>query len=137
MRARVFVEPQMGATYEQQLTFARVAEEEGFDAFFRSDHYLHFGGDPGPGPTDTMVTLAGLARETSTIRLGTLVAANTFRFPGPLAISVAQIDVMSGGRVELGLGAAWFEAEHRAYAMPFPATGERFERLAEQLEIVT
>ena len=138
MRARVFIEPQMGATYEQQLAMARGAESAGFDAFFRSDHYLHFfTNDPGPGPTDTMVTLGALARETTTIRLGTLVAASTFRFPGPLAITVAQIDVMSGGRVELGLGAAWNEAEHRAYAIPFPALGERFERLGEQLAILT
>ena len=83
------------------------------------------------------MTLAGLARETSRIRLGTLVTSATFRLPGPLAIAVAQVDQMSGGRVELGLGAGWFEAEHQAYGIPFPAVGERFDRLAEQLEIVT
>ena len=137
MRLRIFVEPQMGATYDQQLAVATTAEVEGFDAFFRSDHYLHMGGDPGPGPTDAWITLAGLARDTNTIRLGTLVTPVTFRLPGPLAISVAQVDAMSGGRVELGLGAGWFEAEHKAYAIPFPATGERFALLEEQLEIIT
>jgi F420-dependent oxidoreductase-like protein len=94
-------------------------------------------GDGLPGPTDSWVTLGGIARETSTIRLGTMVTSATFRYPGPLAISVAQVDEMSGGRVELGLGAGWFEAEHKAYAIPFPALGERFDRLSEQLDILT
>jgi alkanesulfonate monooxygenase len=137
MRLTVFVEPQQGATYEQQLAVARHAEQCGYDAFFRSDHYLAMSGDGGPGPTDAWTTLAGLARETSTIRLGTMVTSATFRLPGPLAITVAQVDAMSGGRVEMGLGAGWFEAEHRAYAIPFPPTAERFDRLAEQLAIVT
>lgn len=137
MRLRIFTEPQLGATYDQLLAVAKTTEQEGFDAFFRSDHYMHFGGDPGPGSTDAWVTLAGLARETERIRLGTLVTPITFRLPGPLAISVAQVDAMSGGRVELGLGAGWFEAEHKAYAVPFPPTGERFEQLEEQLAIVT
>jgi F420-dependent oxidoreductase-like protein len=138
MLLRIFTEPQQGATYHQQLAVARTAEELGFDAFFRSDHYLRMGdGDPGPGPTDTLVTLAGLARETSSIRLGALVASSTFRLPGPLAIAVAQIDAMSAGRVELGLGTGWFDDEHRAYGIPFPPLGERFDRLEEQLEIVT
>ncbi len=137
MRLRIFTEPQFGATYEQLLAVAKTTEEEGFDAFFRSDHYLHFGGDPGPGSTDAWVSLAGLARETSRIRLGTLVTPITFRLPGPLAISVAQVDAMSGGRVELGIGAGWYEAEHKAYAIPFPPMGERFAQLEEQLEIVT
>jgi F420-dependent oxidoreductase-like protein len=138
MLLRIFTEPQQGATYDQQLAVARTAEKLGFDAFFRSDHYLRMGdGDPGPGPTDALVTLAGLARETSTIRLGTLMAASTFRLPGPLAISVAQLDSMSAGRVELGLGAAWFDDEHRAYGIPFPPLAERFDRLEEQLEILT
>src|SRR5205823_9372979 len=120
-----------------QLRLARHAEELGFDAYFRSDHYLTMGGDGLPGPTDSWVTLGALAVQTTRIRLGTLVTSATFRYPGPLAISVAQVDQMSGGRVELGLGAGWFEAEHKAYAIPFPPTGERFDRLAEQLEIIT
>src|SRR5215210_2569579 len=126
----------MGATYDELLAVARRAEETGFDAFFRSDHYLTMGGDGLPGPTDAWVTLAGLARETSRIRLGTLVTPATFRLPGPLAISVAQVDAMSGGRVELGLGAGWYDAEHAAYGIPYPGTKERFERFEEQIEIV-
>jgi F420-dependent oxidoreductase-like protein len=138
MRLRIFTEPQQGASYDDLLAVARCAEEEGFDAFFRSDHYLKMGDVDGrPGPTDAWITLAGLARDTSRIRLGTLVTSATFRLPGPLAVSVAEVDAMSGGRVELGLGAGWFDGEHRAYGIPFPATGERFERLEEQLEIVT
>ncbi|GAB3155855.1 LLM class F420-dependent oxidoreductase [Microbispora hainanensis] len=138
MKLRIFTEPQQGASYDDLLTVAQAAERLGFDAFFRSDHYLRMGeGDPLPGPTDAWITLAGLARETSRIRLGTLVSAATFRLPGPLAISVAQVDQMSGGRVELGLGTGWFEEEHTAYGIPFPPLGERFERFEEQLEIVT
>ena len=138
MRLRIFVEPQQGATYEDQLQVARCAEDEGFDAFFRSDHYLRMGnGDGLPGPTDAWTTLAGLARETTSIRLGTLVTSGTFRWPGPLAITVAQVDAMSGGRVELGLGAGWYEDEHRAYAIPFPPLRERLARLEEELAIIT
>jgi F420-dependent oxidoreductase-like protein len=137
MRLRIFVEPQQGATYDTLRRAAQCAEASGFDAFFRSDHYLHFGaGDGLPGPTDAWVTLAGLARETSRIRLGTLVTSATFRRPGPLAISVAQVDEMSGGRVELGLGAGWYDAEHAAYGIPFPGLKERFDRLEEQLEAI-
>jgi F420-dependent oxidoreductase-like protein len=137
MQLRIFVEPQQGATYETLRAAARCAEDAGFDAFFRSDHYLKMGqGDGLPGPTDAWTTLAGLARDTSTIRLGTLVTPVTFRLPGPLAITVAQVDAMSDGRVELGLGAGWFDAEHLAYAIPFPDLKERLERLEEQLEIV-
>ncbi len=134
---RVFVEPQQGATYADQLAVARAAEDCAFSAFFRSDHYVAMSGDGLPGPTDSWVTLAGIARETSSIRLGTMVTSATFRYPGPLAISVAQVDEMSGGRVELGIGAGWFEAEHQAYAIPFPPLGERFDRLTEQLDIIT
>jgi F420-dependent oxidoreductase-like protein len=134
---RIFTEPQMGATYDELLAVARRAEETGFDAFFRSDHYLTMGGDGLPGPTDAWVTLAGLARETSRIRLGTLMTAATFRLPGPLAIAAAQVDQMSGGRVELGVGAGWFEAEHTAYGIPFPSLGERFDRYEEQLAVIT
>ncbi len=137
MDFRVFVEPQQGASYADQLAVAKTAEELGYSAFFRSDHYLAMSGDGLPGPTDSWVTLAGLARETSTIRLGTMVTSATFRHPGPLAISVAQVDEMSGGRVEFGIGAGWFEAEHQAYAIPFPPLRERFDRLGEQLDIIT
>src|SRR6476646_6059577 len=126
----------MGATYDDLLAVARRTEETGFDAFFRSDHYLTMGGDGLPGPTDAWVTLAGLARETTRIRLGTLVTAGTFRLPGVLAITVAQVDQMSGGRVELGLGTGWYDAEHTAYGIPFPSLGERFDRFEEQLAIV-
>lgn len=134
----IFTEPQQGATYDDLLAVAQRAETLGFGAFFRSDHYLVMGDNDGlPGPTDAWICLAGLARDTTTIRLGTLVTAATFRLPGPLAISVAGVDQMSGGRVELGLGAGWYAAEHTAYAIPFPALGERFDRLEEQLEIIT
>ena len=138
MDLRIFTEPQQGADYDDLLRVAQTAEAAGYDAFFRSDHYLAMGATSGePGPTDAWITLAGLARQTSRIRLGTLVNSATFRLPGPLAVAVAQVDRMSGGRVELGLGAGWFEGEHAAYGIPFPELGERFERLTEQLEIVT
>lgn len=138
VRLRIFTEPQQGATYEQLRAVAVLSEELGFDAFFRSDHYLRIGeGDPGPGSTDAWLTLAALARDTTSIRLGTLVTPVTFRLPGPLAIAVAQVDAMSGGRVEVGIGAGWYDQEHEAYGIPFPPTGERFEHLEEQLEILT
>ncbi|MGX9884597.1 LLM class F420-dependent oxidoreductase [Streptomyces sp. NPDC002276] len=136
MDLRIFTEPQQGATYDTLLAVAKATEDLGFDAFFRSDHFLSMGsGDGLPGPTDAWLTLAGLARETKRIRLGTLMTAGTFRLPGVLAIQVAQVDQMSGGRVELGLGAGWFEQEHKAYGIPFPK--EKFARLEEQLAIVT
>ncbi|MFI6219246.1 LLM class F420-dependent oxidoreductase [Nocardia salmonicida] len=136
MDLRIFTEPQQGADYDTLLSVARAAEELAFDAFFRSDHYLAMGDASGlPGPTDAWITLAGLARDTSRIRLGTLVTAATFRLPGPLAIQIAQVDQMSGGRVELGLGSGWFAAEHAAYGIPFP--DNRFGLLEEQLAIVT
>lgn len=134
---RIFTEPQQGATYDDLLRVAKAAEDAGYGAFFRSDHYLAMNGDGLPGPSDAWITLAGIARETSKIRLGTLVTSATFRYPGPLAISVAQVDAMSGGRVELGLGAGWFEDEHKAYGIPFPPLGERFDRLEEQLAVIT
>ncbi len=135
---RIFTEPQQGASYDDLLAVALRAEELAFDAFFRSDHYLKMGSVSGlPGPTDAWTTLAGLARDTSRIRLGTMVSSMTFRFPGPLAITVAQVDAMSGGRVELGLGAGWYEAEHKAYGIPFPPLGERFDRLTEQLAVIS
>jgi F420-dependent oxidoreductase-like protein len=137
MELRIFTEPQQGATYDDLVRVAQEAERLGFGAFFRSDHYLGMGTDGLPGPTDAWTTLAGLARDTSTIRLGTLMTSATFRHPGVLAIQVAGVDQMSGGRVELGLGAGWFDAEHSAYGIPFPDTRERFDRFEEQLAIVT
>jgi F420-dependent oxidoreductase-like protein len=138
MRFRVLLEPRHGADYDQILALARAAEEAGFDAFFRSDHYLGIDvGDPGYLPTDSWTTLAGLARETSRIRLGTLMTAATFRQPGPLAIAVATADAMSGGRIELGIGTGWYEREHASFGLPFPPVGERFDRLEEQLTVIT
>lgn len=136
MDLRIFIEPQQGASYADQLAVARRAEALGFSGFFRSDHFLRMGGgDPLPGPTEAWTTLAGIARETSTIRLGTLVTSATFRAPGVLAVQVAQVDDMSGGRVELGLGAGWFAEEHAAYGLAFPE--KRFGLLTEQLELIT
>jgi F420-dependent oxidoreductase-like protein len=138
MQLRIFTEPQQGADYSTLLRVAKATEELGFDAFFRSDHYLKMGPVSGlPGPTDAWITLAGLAAATERIRLGTLVSPVTFRLPGPLAVSVAQVDQMSGGRVELGLGTGWFDAEHAAYGIPFPPLGIRFSMLEEQLAIIT
>jgi alkanesulfonate monooxygenase len=135
---RIFTEPQQGASYADLLRVARTAESSGYDAFFRSDHFLKMGDASGlPGPSDAWVTLAGLARETDSIRLGTLVTSATFRHPGQLAIAVANVDQMSGGRVEFGLGAGWFDTEHAAYGIPFQPLGERFDRLEDQLEIIT
>ena len=138
MRLRIFTEPQTGASYATLRRVALAAEDLGFDAFFRADHFMNFGPGSGePGPSDAWTTLAGLAVETSRIRLGTLVSSATFRYPGPLAIAVAGVDAMSGGRIELGLGAGWNNAEHAAYGIPFPSAGERFDRLDEQLAIIT
>jgi alkanesulfonate monooxygenase len=136
MQLHVFSEAQEGATYEDLLRVARAAESLGFAGFFRSDHYLGIMGDGRPGPTDAWVTLAGLARETNHIRLGTLVSPATFRLPGPLAVMVAEVDAMSGGRVELGLGSGWYASEHRAYGIPFPDLRTRFDMLSEQVEII-
>jgi F420-dependent oxidoreductase-like protein len=138
MRISLFIEPHRGATYQDQLRLARHAEDAGFEGLLRADHYQSMGAEVGlPGPTDAWITLAGLARETSRIRLGSLMNSVTFRLPGPLAIMVAQVDAMSGGRIELGMGAGWFEREHTAYGIPFPPRGERFDRLAEQLAVIT
>jgi F420-dependent oxidoreductase-like protein len=137
MELRIFTEPQQGASYEDILGIALATEEDGFGAFFRSDHYMKMGDVSGlPGPTDAWITLAGLARDTKRVRLGTLLSAATFRYPGVLAISVAEVDAMSGGRVELGLGAGWYDDEHTAYGIEFPPLGERFEKLEEQFEII-
>src|SRR5918999_1339254 len=139
LRVRVLMEPRHGARYEEILALALATEEAGFDAYFRSDHLM--GVDPHDRtyrPTDCWTTLAGLARETARVRLGALVTAATFREPGLLATIVASVNEMSGGRVELGLGTGWYEREHAAFGIPFPATGrERFDRFAEQLEIIT
>jgi F420-dependent oxidoreductase-like protein len=138
MKLRIFVEPQQGASYDQQLAVAQRAENLGFDAFFRSDHFLKMGDVSGsPGPSDSWTILAGISRETTTIRLGTLVNSATFRHPAITAISVANVDAMSNGRVELGLGAGWFDAEHKAYGIEFLPLGERFEVLEEQLAIIS
>ncbi len=138
MQLRVMTEPQQGATYDDLLRVASESERLGFDAFFRSDHFQRIGtGDPGSGSTDAWVTLAGLARDTTTIRLGTMVSSATFRRPGPLAIAVATVDAMSGGRIELSIGSGWYEAEHRSYGIPFPPVGERFDLLEESLEAIT
>lgn len=137
MDLRAFTEPQQGASFSSLLAMAKRAEQLGFTGFFRSDHYLHIGdGDPRPDVTDAWVTLGGIALETSTIRLGTLMSSATFRLPGPLAVTVAQVDAMSGGRVDLGIGAGWYEREHRAFAIPFPSVRDRFDRFEEQLEIL-
>ncbi|MEP6844291.1 MAG: LLM class F420-dependent oxidoreductase [Pseudolysinimonas sp.] len=130
------IEPNNGASYEDQLGVARHAEELGFAGFFRSDHLIPGDGDGLPGPSDTWITLAGLARETSTIRLGSLMTSATFRHPSVLAVTVAQVDLMSGGRVELGLGAGWWEREHEATGIELPDMQERFARFAQQLEIL-
>src|SRR6202453_1290557 len=138
MKFRIFTEPQQGADYATLRQVALATEELGFDAFFRSDHYLKMGSVAGlPGPTDAWATLAGLAVETSRIRLGTLMTAATFRLPAPLAVAVARFGQMSGGRVELGMGAGWYGAEPSAYGIPFPPLRERFDRLEEQLEVIT
>ncbi|WP_024876118.1 LLM class F420-dependent oxidoreductase [Saccharomonospora piscinae] len=138
MKLRIFTEPQQGASYDDLLRVARATEDAGFDAFFRSDHYLKMGSASGlPGPTDAWITLAGLARETSRLRLGTLVTAATFRHPSVLAISAAQVDQMSGGRIEFGLGSGWYADEHTAYGIDLPPTRELFDRYTEQLQIIT
>ena len=136
MRFSIFTEPQQGANYDDILAVAQATERLGFDGFFRSDHYHAMGNHSQglPGPTDAWITLAGLARETKRIKLGTLVSSVTFRPPAILAIQVAQVDQMSNGRVELGLGTGWFEQEHLAYGIPFPH--KRFGMLEEQLEIL-
>src|SRR5580704_17072832 len=137
MALRIFTEPQQGASYDQLLAVARTAEECGFGAFFRSDHVLKMGAVSGlPGVTDAWVTLAGLARDTSTIRLGTLVSPVTFRPIGGFAVSATEVDLMSGGRIEVGLGAGWYEGEHVAFGLPFPPVGVRYDLLEDQLAIL-
>ena len=138
MKLRIFTEPQAGADYATLARVAVATEDLGFDAFFRSDHFLAMPGQRGlPGPSDSWVTLGALALQTRRIRLGTMVTSATFRLPGPLAIAVAEVDQLSGGRVDFGIGAGWYEAEHTAYGIPFPGVKERFDRLDEQLAIMT
>lgn len=139
MDLRIFTEPQQGASFADLLGVARATAAGGFSAFFRSDHILKMGSASGlPGPSDSYVTLAGIAAQVPDIRLGTLVTSATFRHPSMLALAVAGVDDISGGRVELGLGSGWYVAEHTAYGVEFGASfGERFDRLTEQLEIVT
>jgi len=130
------IEGQEGVAWDQWVALAAAAEEHGFDSLFRSDHYLSFGAPAERGTLDAWATINALAARTERIRLGTLVSPATFRHPSELAKVVATADHVSGGRVELGMGAGWFEREHRAYGFPFPPTGERFARFAEQVEIV-
>jgi alkanesulfonate monooxygenase SsuD/methylene tetrahydromethanopterin reductase-like flavin-dependent oxidoreductase (luciferase family) len=137
MVLRIFTEPQIGASYDQLLAVAKTAEEQGFGAFFRSDHYLKMGDWSGlPAYTDAWTTLAGLARDTSTIRLGTLVTPVTFRPVGTFPAIAAEVDHMSGGRVEVGLGAGWYKDEHDAYGLPFPPIDKRYDLLEDQLAIL-
>jgi F420-dependent oxidoreductase-like protein len=136
MRYALMTEPQQGLSYDEILAVARTAEEAGLEAFFRSDHYASFPGGAGKPTTDAWTTLAGLARETSTIRLGVLVSPVTFRLPGNLAKVIQTVDEMSGGRVEAGFGAGWNDAEHAQLGLPFPKLGERFDMLDEQMAII-
>jgi F420-dependent oxidoreductase-like protein len=135
MRYVLKARPQMGMSYRRIVEVARAAEDAGFEAFFRSDHWRPMSG-PDVAATDAWTTLAGLARETTRIRLGTLVSPVTLRGPYELAKIVATVDEMSDGRVELGIGAGWLEREHEPIGIPLPPLRERFDRLAEQLEII-
>ena len=138
MRVCLFTEPHRGATFDEMLRAAQHAEAAGYHGFFRADHFMPMNRSEGfPGPTDSWVTLGAIARETNTIKLGTLLSSATFRHPAITAITVAQVDEMSGGRVEFGIGAGWFGAEHTALGIPFFTPRERFERLDEQLQIIT
>ena len=137
MSLRIFTEPQQGSSYDQLLTVARTAEECGFGAFFRSDHVLKMGDASGrPSATDAWMTLAGLARDTASIRLGTLVTPVTFRPVGTFSVMASQVDHMSNGRLEIGLGAGWYEAEHNDFGLPFPELRDRYDRLEDQLAIL-
>jgi len=136
MRYALMTEPQQGMSYDEILAIARTAEEAGFEAYFRSDHYASFPGESGLTTTDAWATLAGLARETSTIRLGTLVSPVTFRIPGNLAKVIQTVDEMADGRIEAGFGAGWNADEHAQLGIPFPPIGERYDRLEEQMAII-
>lgn len=136
MRFALMTEPQMGLTYADQLAVVLRAEAAGFETFFRSDHYESFPGESDQATTDAWAVLAGLARDTSRIGLGVLVSPVTFRSPGNLAKVAATVDELSGGRVEVGVGAGWNEAEHRRHGFPFPPISERADMLEETLEIL-
>ena len=136
MRLALMIEGQEDVSWEQWLALASAAEDAGLEALFRSDHYLSLEAAGERGSLDAWTTLAGLAAHTSRLRLGTLVSPATFRHPSVLAKAAATVDHISGGRVELGLGAGWMELEHRAYGFDFPPASERVARVAEQLEIV-
>jgi alkanesulfonate monooxygenase SsuD/methylene tetrahydromethanopterin reductase-like flavin-dependent oxidoreductase (luciferase family) len=136
MRVCLMIEGQEGVTWEQWRALAATAEEAGFEALFRSDHYASLGGRPGGGSLDAWSTINALATLTTRLTLGALVSPATFRHPSVLAREVVTADHVSNGRVELGLGAGWHEGEHRAHGFPFESVGVRFDRLAEQLEIV-
>jgi F420-dependent oxidoreductase-like protein len=137
LKVRVLMEPRHGATYDRILAMAKATEESGFDGFFRGDHYLGIdAADPEYLPTDSWTTLAGLARDTSRVKLGTLVTAGTFRNPAVVAMAAATVDQMSGGRICLGIGTGWYEREHQAFGIPFPPIGERFDRLNEEMQII-
>lgn len=133
----VMLEPQEGGTYEEMLGLARRAEGLGFGGFFRSDHYHPMNVPLTSDATEAWATLAGLARDTTTIRLGTMVSPMTFRHPSEFAKIVATVDQMSGGRIEVGMGTGWFEKEHLAYGLALPSPGERTDRLEESLEVCT
>jgi F420-dependent oxidoreductase-like protein len=135
MRYAMMIEPQQGMSYDDILSAALAAERAGIETFFRSDHYSSFP-EAGLATTDAWATTAGLARDTSTIKLGVLVSPVTFRLPGPLAKTVATVHEMSGGRVELGLGAGWHEGEARQFGIPFPPLKERLDMLEEQVTIL-
>jgi F420-dependent oxidoreductase-like protein len=135
-RLALMTEPQQGLSYADILAAARTAEEAGLEAFFRSDHYQSFPGPEGEPTTDAWATLAGLARDTTRIHIGALVSPVTFRLPGPFAKTATTVDEMSGGRLEVGLGAGWNDEEHGQLGIPFPPLGERFDMLEEAVEIL-
>jgi alkanesulfonate monooxygenase SsuD/methylene tetrahydromethanopterin reductase-like flavin-dependent oxidoreductase (luciferase family) len=137
MRVCLMIEGQESVSWEEWLALARACEESPLDALFRSDHYGSVMGREERGALDAWATIAGLAAVTSELRLGTLVSPATFRHPSVLAKNVVTADhIAGGGRIELGMGTGWLEAEHIAYGFPFPPLGERFELLEEQIEIV-
>ncbi|HET7030841.1 MAG TPA: TIGR03560 family F420-dependent LLM class oxidoreductase [Candidatus Limnocylindrales bacterium] len=136
MRFALMIEPQQGLSYADQLAIVQRAETVGFESFFRSDHYQSFPGPAGEPTTDAWAVLAGLARETRRITLGTLVSPVTFRTLGNLAKVITTVDEMSGGRVEFGLGAGWNADEHAQLGLPFPEIGERGDILEEQLQVL-